>query len=183
MGLWALLREDWETHDRCWSKPGLHVVAVHRIGTRIQALPMAARIPLRVLHRALRSVIVTAYSTDIAENAVLGRRVKIGHHQGLVVEPDSVIGTDVLLRQYVTIGATTGESPSGDPTRIGNHVLISPGAIVVRGVRVGDDARIGLRAIVTTDMQSGTTAFPTPARVRRAETPDPHTMIDISEER
>lgn len=171
MTLRALLREDWETHDRCWSKPGLHVMAVHRIGTRISALPATVRIPLRTLHRILHRMIVATYGTDIAENAVIGRRVKIGHHQGLVVEPYSVIGTDVLLRQYVTIGETAGDAHSAGPARIGNHVLISPGAIVTRGVNVGDGARIGPRAIVTTDLKPGTTAFSAPARVRRAEQP------------
>ena len=53
----------------------------------------------------------------------------------------------------------------GRPVRIGAHVWIGGGAIILPGVTIGDDAVIGAGAVVTRDVPPGRTAVGNPARL------------------
>ncbi|CAN7266510.1 sugar O-acetyltransferase [Phenylobacterium sp. LjRoot164] len=54
----------------------------------------------------------------------------------------------------------------GRPISIGANVWIGGGAIILPGVRVGDDALIGAGAVVTRDVPPGATVVGNPARAR-----------------
>jgi maltose O-acetyltransferase len=55
----------------------------------------------------------------------------------------------------------------GRPVAIGANVWIGGGAIILPGVRIGDDAIIGSGAVVTRDVASGATVVGNPARPLR----------------
>lgn len=55
---------------------------------------------------------------------------------------------------------------NGAPIEIGRNVWIGGGAIVLPGVRVGDDAIVGAGAVVTRDVPAGATVVGNPARQR-----------------
>jgi maltose O-acetyltransferase len=57
---------------------------------------------------------------------------------------------------------------SGKPVVIGANAWIGSGAIVLPGVRVGDDAIVGAGSVVTRDVPPGATAMGNPARVQRS---------------
>jgi maltose O-acetyltransferase len=46
------------------------------------------------------------------------------------------------------------------------HIPTLPGAIILPGVSIGDDALIGAGSVVTRDVPAAATAFGNPARVR-----------------
>ncbi|MCF7749294.1 sugar O-acetyltransferase [Bacillus subtilis subsp. subtilis] len=50
------------------------------------------------------------------------------------------------------------------PVRIGCHVWIGGGAIILPGVSIGDDAVVGAGSVVTRDVPAGTTVVGNPAR-------------------
>ncbi|RWR25667.1 acyltransferase [Agrococcus lahaulensis] len=54
-----------------------------------------------------------------------------------------------------------------DPISIGEDVWVAAGACVLAGVRIGDRATIGARAVVTKDVVEGATAVGVPARTVR----------------
>jgi maltose O-acetyltransferase len=54
----------------------------------------------------------------------------------------------------------------GRPINIGRNVWIGGGAIILPGVRIGDDAVIGAGSVVTREVPRGATAFGNPARVQ-----------------
>ena len=53
----------------------------------------------------------------------------------------------------------------GQPVRIGRHVWIGGGAIVLPGRTIGDDSVIGAGSVVTRDVAAGSTVVGNPARV------------------
>lgn len=63
-------------------------------------------------------------------------------------------------------GAANGYAPAGD-TVIGNDVWIGSEAIVMPGVRIGDGAVIGTRAVVTRDVEPYAVVAGNPARTIR----------------
>lgn len=54
----------------------------------------------------------------------------------------------------------------GRPVRIGRHVWIGGGAIILPGITVGDAAVIGAGSVVTRDVAAGATVIGNPARVK-----------------
>lgn len=54
----------------------------------------------------------------------------------------------------------------GRPISIGRNVWIGGGAIILPGVRIGDDALIGAGSVVTRDVPAGATVVGNPARIK-----------------
>ncbi|NEW96501.1 type B chloramphenicol O-acetyltransferase [Rhodopseudomonas sp. BR0G17] len=69
-------------------------------------------------------------------------------------------------------GAANGFQPAGD-TVIGNDVWIGTEAIVMPGVRIGDGAVIGARAVVSDDVEPYAIVGGNPAKVIRKRFGDP----------
>jgi serine O-acetyltransferase len=97
---------------------------------------------------------------DVPINSNIGGGLLLPHPNGVVIHPDAVIGPNCLLFQQVTIGSGRG----GVPT-LGGQIDVGAGAKIIGGVRVGDHARIGANAVVTTDIPAHATAVGIPARV------------------
>jgi serine O-acetyltransferase len=168
IGLWQLLVEDWRTHHRRFMLPGFHAVAVHRIGVWARGQVWPVRKGVGLLYTAVATLLIRGvYGVELPRTTVVGRRVCIGHHQGVVIGTSVVIGDDCLIRQGLTLGQTAdADGPMGQPV-VGNGVHFGAGATVIGSVRIGDGARIGPGAIVTTNIPPGATAFAAPARVMR----------------
>lgn len=124
-----------------------------------------ARNPLAVANRMFSVAAHRFWSVvtgaDVPLNCSIGGGLLLPHPNGVVIHPSATIGPNCLIFQQVTIGA--GGKP-GFP-RIGGHVDIGAGAKVLGGVTVGDHARIGANAVVTTDVPAHATAVGIPARV------------------
>jgi acetyltransferase-like isoleucine patch superfamily enzyme len=56
------------------------------------------------------------------------------------------------------------EQIASDPVIIGENVWIGFGAVVLKGVTIGDDAIIGAASVVTADVRAGATVAGNPAR-------------------
>jgi serine O-acetyltransferase len=111
-----------------------------------------------------------AAGADIPINTdQIGGGLLLPHPNGVVIHPDVQIGPNCLIFQQVTIG--TGSRP-GVP-RIGGHVDIGAGAKILGGVVIGDHARIGANAVVTSDVPAGAVATGIPAVVKHQADHDP----------
>ena len=108
---------------------------------------------------------------EIHPGAVIGRGFVIDHGTGVVVGETAIIGDNVTLYHDVTLG---GVAPSVDSiAQIGTkrHPTLSDGVIVGSGAQilgpivVGNDARVGANAVVTSNIPAGMTAVGIPARV------------------
>ena len=170
----TLLKEDFDRHSRSVVHPGLHALVVHRIGHWGLSRPAPVRRVVKVAHRLVnRLLIQNLYGTEIADEAVIGRRVAIGHHQAVQIPAFAVIGDGSTLRSGITLGFTNGESRREAVPHIGRDVSIGPGAVLLGAITVGDGASIGPNATVSTDVPAGAAAFAPPARILKPQAPAP----------
>ncbi len=110
----------------------------------------------RLMHRhyALK------YGLQISPKTAIGYGLYIGHGFGTIVNPSAVIGNNVNLSQFTTIGSNEGAAAI-----IGNNVYIGPSVCLVEHVCIGSDVSIGAGAVVTKNIPKGMTAVGVPARV------------------
>lgn len=79
---------------------------------------------------------------------------------GVYISRYARIGAECRIYQNVTIGEVCGLAPV-----IGDRCLIGAGAILIGGIRIGNDVRIGAGAVVSRDIPDGTTVVAQPPRV------------------
>ncbi|WP_380875267.1 hypothetical protein ACFB49_03980 [Sphingomonas sp. DBB INV C78] len=105
---------------------------------------------------------------DIPANSQIGGGLLLPHPNGVVVHPRTVIGSNCLLFQQVTLG-TRG---SGDVPRLGCWVEVGAGAKILGGVSIGDHAIIGANAVVLSDVAPHAIVVGIPARPIGSRTDD-----------
>lgn len=159
------VREDLAAHDGDWARPGFHALAVHRFGNwRMTVEPRIARAPLSLTYRVLERACRIAYGIELPYSTKVGRRVVIEHHGGIVVHGASVIGDECRLRQGVTIGARDVATRNEAPV-LESGVDVGAGAVILGGITVGSDARVGANAVVLDDVPPRALAVGVPARI------------------
>ena len=107
------------------------------------------------------------YGIDIHITTKIGYGLYIGHGGPLVVNPSTVIGNNVNLSQFSTIGANGGRQAA----EIGDNVYIGPQVCIVNQVKIGANATIGAGSVVTKDIPEGATAAGNYAKVLHMNNP------------
>ncbi|UHQ54914.1 MULTISPECIES: serine O-acetyltransferase [Microbulbifer] len=154
IGFWALVREDFVTHDRDWLSQGFWSVFCHRFGNwRMGVRSRFLRAPLSLLYRGWRILCQWLCGIKLDYTVRLGRRVKIEHFGGIVLGARS-IGDDVVFRQNTTLGIASASDRNAKPT-IGSRVNVGAGAVIVGDIVVGDDVSIGANTVVSFDVPDG----------------------------
>jgi serine O-acetyltransferase len=101
------------------------------------------------------------YGIDIHCTTKIGYGLYIGHGGPLVVNPTTVIGHNVNLSQFTTIGANGGTQAA----EIGDNVYIGPNVCIVNHVVIGHNATIGAGSVVTKNIPANATAVGNYAKV------------------
>ena len=163
IGFWALIAEDFATHDRDVFVPGFWAVVIHRFGNwRMDIHPRILRIPFSLLYKFLHNSMKLVFGIDLEYSVKLGRRVRIWHHGGIFIGAVS-IGNDVHIRHNTTMGVINRAERWKKPI-IEDRVDIGPGVCVLGNVRVGHDSVIGANTVVVRDFPPNSTLFGVPAR-------------------
>jgi putative colanic acid biosynthesis acetyltransferase WcaB len=153
---------DWEVNPR---NARARVVLVGYRLTR--ALRCSGRARARLLGKAVdvayRFLSQWVVGVEIPWMTDIGPRLRLPHPHGVVLNAYSRIGSDVVIRHGVTIGGRRG---SFDCPVIGDRVDIGAGASIVGDIPVGDDARIGVAAVVLHPVPPRGSAYGNPAVVR-----------------
>lgn len=90
----------------------------------------------------------------------IGYGLHAGHKTCVVINYGTIIGNNVNLSQFLTIG-TNHDTPS----IIGNNVYIGPNVNIVEDVKIGSYCTIGAGAVVVKDIPENATAAGVPAKV------------------
>lgn len=164
----ACFREDWKVNHYSFLRPGAQAMVMYRFGVWQRGLEGKVLKTLCVwLYRLMHLFCRNFYGIELYSSAKIGRRLRISHQSGIILDPKMVIGDDCSIRQGVTIGRVDGqglESRAQAPV-IGDRVRIGLGAAVLGAVTVGDDVVIGPYCVVTTNIPSGSIVACSPPRV------------------
>lgn len=143
---------------------GQLVVVLYRIAHESRK-PLGKRpsLPSMLIGAFYRLGVEWILGVEIPWATRIGVPLRIHHGVGIVINDQSVIGNNVVIRQNVTIGnkGTLGPCPV-----IEDDVDIGANAVILGGVRLGAGASIGAGAVVTKDVPAGFIAVGNPANVR-----------------
>lgn len=164
VSFWALVGEDFATHESRFFAQGFWTLFWHRFGNlRMSIRFRVLRLPLSVLYRVGSKAAQWFCGMDLPYTVVVGRRVKLEHFGGMILIARS-IGDDVIIRQNTTFGIAKVDAAHDRPT-IGDRVDIGAGAVVLGGITIGEDTQIGANAVVTKSLPASVVAGGVPARV------------------
>lgn len=79
-----------------------------------------------------------------------------------MIHPTAVIGRNVNLSQFTTIGSNKGKAAT-----IGDNVYVGPGVCIVEDVTIGEGSTIGAGAVVTKNTPPHSVSVGVPAKVIR----------------
>ena len=157
---------------RALSQEGLWVTVIYRIRHRLRSDPSVPGAPLlRALVYPMAKFLKLLVGASLNPAGRIGPGFKLEHGGAVFLGGGMVMGSGCTVFHEVTIG------PSGVRSReypvIGDRVRIFPGAKVLGGITVGDDAVIGANSLVIDDVPAGAVVSGNPAQViRMNETAD-----------
>ena len=119
------------------------------------------------LARLVKAVNFALFRVLIPAEVKAGPNLRFGHYgTGVVIHPNTRIGSDVYIHHNVTLGTDTDfTDPAAGWMVVGDRVSIGAGAIVLGPIKVGDNAVIGAGAVVTADVPPGGVVVGVPGRV------------------
>lgn len=164
------------------ARPG-HARSLLKIGARTEVMPLA------VLYRGatIGSDCLIGNHATVREGAVIGNRCIIGQYA--CVSYDAELADEVRVQNgtliadgwkigrgtFVGVNVSTMSDRRRDVveyefkgschSEIGERCLIGSGAVILPGLRIGNDVVIGAGALVTKDVPDGATVLGQPARI------------------
>ena len=104
------------------------------------------------------------FASHIGTRASIGENCIFQHNGlGVVISDYAVIGRNCMIYQHVTIGVLK-DGDTAAPI-IEDGVVIGAGAVLLGGITIHQDAKVGAGAVVLHDVPKGMTAVGVPARV------------------
>ncbi|HEV3447229.1 MAG TPA: hypothetical protein VG099_21495 [Gemmataceae bacterium] len=149
--------------------PGMWAVVGYRYcrWVRTCGMPRWLRWPFALIALAVQLWVEVTTTIQLSAAAQIGPGLYVPHTGTTVVGSGSVLGGNCTLCHGVTIGHRGGgrhKSARGNPV-FGDRVYIGPGSAIVGPITVGEDAVIGVGAVVIRPVPPRAVVAGNPARV------------------
>ncbi|ACH64871.1 serine acetyltransferase [Aliivibrio fischeri MJ11] len=103
------------------------------------------------------------YSSDIHPKANIGVPFKVGHHMGIVIGPEVIIGRSCYIMNNVTIGNKYLGGKDSMPT-LNDNIIVGVGSRILGGINIGSNATIGANSVVIDNVASNEVWVGIPAK-------------------
>ena len=130
--------------------PSLLAVIHYRIAHELYraGAPIVARTITEIAHQRT--------GIDIHPGARIGPRFFIDHGTGVVIGETAILGEGVRLHQGVTIGGGAADGDGRRHARIGDEVVIHPGAALIGPIAIGARCAIDANVVLRSDVPDDT---------------------------
>lgn len=123
---------------------------------------------MRILWAILLKLCSYKFAIQIPSQTKIGRGFRIVHWGHIVVNPNAIIGHNFNISQGCLIGNAQGKK-TGTPV-IGDNVCMNANSIIVGGVKVGNNVLIAPGAFVNFDVPDNSIVIGNPGQIIRRET-------------
>lgn len=119
-----------------------------------------------VIPKLITLLIFLIYNSKIPPTAKIGKGTKFSYGgMGVVIHANCTIGENCTIGMQVVLGGGNNKYP-GVP-EIGDNVYIAKGAAVIGGLKVGDNATIGINCVVTKPIPDNAVVAGVPGKILR----------------
>lgn len=118
--------------------------------------------------RAIYQRMETKYNMDFPAKVIVGKGLRIEHMGGVVINPNAILGENITLLNGVLIGSQSRGSKKGYPV-IGNDVWIGTNAVIVGSIKIGDHVLIAPGAYINFDVPECSIVLGNPGQIIHRE--------------
>ena len=159
--------QDWQVNTDTSFKSRF-ILLMFRLVQVLGRLPLFLSF-VSIFFRAFYQVLVEwILGVELPWDTQVGNILKLQHGMALVVNHETIIGANCILRHSTTIGnkKLSNGSYSQSP-KIGNNVDIGANVVILGSISIGNNTVIGAGSIVVKDVPEGAVVAGNPARVIR----------------
>eukprot|EP00884_Botryococcus_braunii_P007504 jgi/Botrbrau1/16755/Bobra.0269s0002.1 len=136
---------------------GFHALALHRAG---HSWWRQGHLQLAFF---MQNIISCTLGADLHPAAKFGKGILLQHPLGVVIGEAAVVGNNVTINHYVTLGGTGNEDGDRHP-KVGDYAQIGARATILGNIRIGQHARVASGSLVLKPVPDGTLVAGSPAR-------------------
>ena len=107
------------------------------------------------------------FGIQIPPETKIGRGFRIVHFGTIVVNPDTIIGINFNISQGVLIGNAQGKK-TGTPV-IGDNCCVNANAMIIGGIKIGNNVLIAPGAFVNFDVPDNSIVIGNPGKIIQRE--------------
>lgn len=165
MSIRKYILQDWEANCVNPTK-GKYIVVLFRIAQLIVRNPFLKIFFFWYL-LLYRFWVEWVMSVELSWKTEVGPNFQIWHGSGLVIHPNTVIGSNCSIRQCTTIGVKQNEDGrySGEAPIIGDFVDIGCNTVIIGNIQIDNYVSIGAGSVVVKSIPKNSTVVGNPARV------------------
>lgn len=122
---------------------------------------------IKYIARVIHWHLSRKYLIQIPHTTKIGYGLYLGHHMCVIINATAILGNNINLSQFTTIGANSGTNAA----IIGDNVYIGPSCCLVGNISIGSNVTIGAGSVVVNNIEENITVAGSPAKYISNKTP------------
>ena len=148
------------------------IIAIFRFGNFVNKkihIPIIRQF-LFIIYKILDWLIIRIIcNSEFPPSITIGKRLRVYHPFGIIIQADASIGNDCQMRHQVTIGWAKSSKNGEGPPNLKNNVDIGAGAKIIGNITIGDNVVVGANSLVCNNVEANDVVGGVPARSLKKE--------------